>query len=578
MKHVEQWVANRKGLKLPIILDDAETENKNLEELNNTNSTINYEEGLDGIIDLTKTIDDEPVSPLGLLANKLDAFCNNEFCDRLKDKTSCVSKIDVEEQGNCATSWIFASKYHLETAICMKGHDNFNTSALYVANCSKKDPKDKCLSGSNPLEFLDILQANNYLPTESNYPYNYKHVGDSCPETNQTWVNLFDKLKLENSNDGNNSIIKGYTSYESKDYKSNMNEFVGIIKNKIKKLGSVIAYAKFNDFMGYDFNGNKVHKLCGSGTPDMIVNIIGYGKYINENNEVKSYWIVRNSWGKHWADEGNFKVDIETPENCEHNFIHTALVFDFDLPPAQKNNNDASIYNYYLKNSPNFYKNLYYNHVSKTNAETAIFGQDETVQLSNAAGGGSNQVATTINTVTSQLASGATTQINQPSTTTQGQAPQSQTCPSSAVTPSQTPSGSSSGSGPTPSGGNNTSHQNNPGQSGASVQPNPSTTVETPENGGGSTERQTNSTQNTEIFHVLKVIRKKKVQTSLIKYNTYDEVEEHSCSRAMSTDSSKKEKCVTFCSNNWDSCSFNLYPGYCLNKLKGDNECNFCAV
>nr|BAR42556.1 putative papain-like cysteine prorease [Plasmodium chabaudi chabaudi] len=562
MKDVEQWVVNRKGLKLPVALDDAEKK---------TDNAIKFEEGPDGIVDLTKTVDGNPITTTAVLANKLDAFCNNEFCDRLNDKTSCISNINVEEQGNCATSWVFASKLHLESSICMKGYDHTSASALYVANCSKKDSKDKCLAGSNPLEFIDILQTNNYLPTESNYPYNYKNVGDACPETNESWVNLFDKVKLEDSNKDNKSIIKGYKSYESKNYKTNMNEFVDIVKNNIKKLGSVIAYVKFNDSMGYDFNGSKVHKLCGSATPDMAVNIIGYGKYINENNEVKSYWLVRNSWGKHWADEGNFKVDIETPEDCEDNFIHTALVFDLDLPVVAKNTNEAPIYNYYLKTSPSFYKNLYYNHVNKTHGEVsddaAIYGQAEQVQ-DNAAGTGGN---TQGQTKTGESGTGAT--VKETPGTAGASGPTSPVTPGPDGQTNKVAGGSAGQSPPAPA---NTQDLSNPASGVTAEQSTP--TPANPTEQADEAAAETDATQNTEVFHVLKVVRNKKVQTSLLKYGTYTEMGQHSCARAMSTDPTKKEECVAFCNNNWDDCYFDLYPGYCLNKLKGDNVCNFCAV
>nr|BAR42546.1 putative papain-like cysteine prorease [Plasmodium chabaudi chabaudi] len=588
MKDVEQWVVNRKGLKLPVALDDAEKK---------TDNAIKFEEGPDGIVDLTKTVDGNPITTTAVLANKLDAFCNNEFCDRLNDKTSCISNINVEEQGNCATSWVFASKLHLESSICMKGYDHTSASALYVANCSKKDSKDKCLAGSNPLEFIDILQTNNYLPTESNYPYNYKNVGDACPETNESWVNLFDKVKLEDSNKDNKSIIKGYKSYESKNYKTNMNEFVDIVKNNIKKLGSVIAYVKFNDSMGYDFNGSKVHKLCGSATPDMAVNIIGYGKYINENNEVKSYWLVRNSWGKHWADEGNFKVDIETPEDCEDNFIHTALVFDLDLPVVAKNTNEAPIYNYYLKTSPSFYKNLYYNHVNKTHGEVsddaAIYGQAEPEAPGKNNQSGSTTDTTKVTTANSESGSDAGGKTTQ---TTEG--PTEQQVTDSTSTQKQGSSATPGVSGPTSPGtaGKDGETNNVAGGSAGQSPPAPVTTqspsnpasgvtgeqsTPTPGNNGEQADEaaaETDATQNTEVFHVLKVVRNKKVQTSLLKYGTYTEMGQHSCARAMSTDPTKKEECVAFCNNNWDDCYFDLYPGYCLNKLKGDNVCNFCAV
>ncbi|ETB57085.1 hypothetical protein, variant 1 [Plasmodium yoelii 17X] len=385
LKDVNQWGEKKKGLVLP------ELSSNNFDNLNDKNddTTINSkldekleEEGFDGVIDLPLPHENEFE---GYTTIEDFQYCNNEYCDRLKDNNSCISKIDVEEQGNCATSWLFASKFHLDTIGCMKGHENFSASALYVANCSKKDSKDKCLTGSNPLEFLNIIDENKFLPTTSNLPYSYKKVGEECPKTMDNWTNLWKDVKLLKHENNDKSLnANGYISYQSKDFKDNFSEYINLIKQEIQNKGSIIAYINSKDIISYDFNGSKIHKLCGSDTPDMAVNIIGYGKYINENNQVKSYWLVRNSWGKHWADEGNFKVDIETPENCEHNFIHTFATFNIYIPFVKKNiPSESEINLYYSKNSPDFYNNLYFKNLDAvdTNKDSIIEGQNEPAKV-----------------------------------------------------------------------------------------------------------------------------------------------------------------------------------------------------
>ncbi|EAA22428.1 SERA-3, partial [Plasmodium yoelii yoelii] len=385
LKDVNQWGEKKKGLVLP------ELSSNNFDNLNDKNddTTINSkldekleEEGFDGVIDLPLPHENEFE---GYTTIADFQYCNNEYCDRLKDNNSCISKIDVEEQGNCATSWLFASKFHLDTIGCMKGHENFSASALYVANCSKKDSKDKCLTGSNPLEFLNIIDENKFLPTTSNLPYSYKKVGEECPKAMDNWTNLWKDVKLLKHENNDKSLnANGYISYQSKDFKDNFSEYINLIKQEIQNKGSIIAYINSKDIISYDFNGSKIHKLCGSDTPDMAVNIIGYGKYINENNQVKSYWLVRNSWGKHWADEGNFKVDIETPENCEHNFIHTFATFNIYIPFVKKNiPSESEINLYYSKNSPDFYNNLYFKNLdaTDTNKDSIIEGQNEPAKV-----------------------------------------------------------------------------------------------------------------------------------------------------------------------------------------------------
>ncbi|MBZ2160264.1 hypothetical protein K1I93_09435, partial [Streptococcus australis] len=152
-----------------------------------------FEKDMNGVIDLSLFDNEKKLKSPYFRRNK---YCNNEYCDRWKDKTGCISKIEVEEQGNCGLCWIFASKLHFETIRCMRGYGHFRSSALYVANCSKRKPIDRCEEGSNPLEFLRILDEKKFLPLESNYPYSYTSAGNSCPKLPNSWTNLWGDTKL----------------------------------------------------------------------------------------------------------------------------------------------------------------------------------------------------------------------------------------------------------------------------------------------------------------------------------------------------------------------------------------------
>ncbi|GAW79535.1 serine-repeat antigen 4b [Plasmodium gonderi] len=398
MQNVNEWITNRTGLVLPELTDNL-LESTSDSYFNQKGETQNHEKvhdnmyhtGNDGIIDLTH---------LGKANENATHFadvmyCNEEYCDRWKNKNDCLAKIEVEEQGNCATSWLFASKLHLETIKCMKGYIHVPSSALYVANCSDKEGDEKCHAASNPLEFLNIIDSKQFLPSVYDMPYSYKLVGDVCPKPKCHWTNLWNNIKLLNHENVPNSVgTKGYTAYQSEHFKNNMDEFIKIVKSEIKKKGSVIAYVKVDEMMGYDMNGKAVHGICGGEVPDLTVNIIGYGNYISSEGLKKSYWILRNSWGKYWGDEGNFKVDMHTPDHCQHNFIHTAAVFNLDIPLMKSNTEkESKIHNYYLKRSPEFYHNLYYKNFDgkmdiEVNGESdmeknpTIFGQSRDNEVS----------------------------------------------------------------------------------------------------------------------------------------------------------------------------------------------------
>nr|BAR42545.1 putative papain-like cysteine prorease [Plasmodium chabaudi chabaudi] len=637
LKDVNQWGEKKTGLVLPeLSSNNVDNSNENDDTKTDLESDEKLkDEGFDGVIDLPLPHENEFA---GYTTIEDFQYCNNEYCDRLKDKNSCISKLNVEEQGNCATSWLFASKLHLDTIGCMKGHENFSASALYVANCSKTDSKDKCLTGSNPLEFLNIIDENKFLPTTSNLPYSYKKVGEECPQTMENWTNLWKDVKLLKSENNDKSLnANGYISYQSEHFKENFNEYVNLIKQEIQNKGSVIAYVNSKDINSYDFNGSKVHKLCGSATPDLAVNIIGYGNYANENNEVKSYWLVRNSWGKHWADEGNFKVDIETPENCEHNFIHTFATFNIYVPFVKKNTQTESEINlYYSKNSPDFYNNLYLKNLDadNTNEDSLIQGQEEPAEEPTS--GDTEQSTKDVDPKSSQKAE---TQEGSESETAKETKAKGE-AGSTTLSPGPEVKGQD-GEGKTdqqktPEGAKDTKVTENVAGSeekkeGATEDASSKTKEELPPTKPEGQENinseqqavnqkvgqqqdaqlQTNQLQadqpqsgqpqvvqpqapgqpasgakarlpagpKLEFMHVLKQIKNGKVKMNLVKYgNELNLIDERACSRVYAVNPEKKSECEEFCVNKWNECKDSEVPGYCLADLYNSNNCYFCFV
>ncbi|SBT75711.1 serine-repeat antigen, putative [Plasmodium ovale] len=541
MKNADEWVTRKMGLILP------QLPKNNMEYTNGTYYSEDKErETHEGNYD--DTVDLETVANSDMASSHFveKMFCNEEYCDRWKDKNGCFSKIGAPDQGNCATSWIFASKMHLETIKCMKGYDHVASSALYVANCSEKDAKEKCTVGSNPLEFLHIVDGKQFLPAEANLQYSYAKVSDDCPKPKSNWVNLWTGIKLLDYVPTPNSVgTKGYTAYESAKFKGNMDSFIKKVKSEIKNKGSVIAYVRAENALSYDMNGGKIHKLCGSETPDHAVNIVGYGNYVSSDGKKKSYWTVRNSWGENWGDNGNFKVDMDTPTECKNNFIHTAAVFNLDLPIVEKPvKAEAELYNYYLKSSPDLYSNLYYSIYSKVAAENGTaYGHadgNETVGVGSVAGGESYVEAGN----TASYVAGR-----------EGGVPGQKSSSSSSAATAAT-------------------GEEKAGLSGSAVG---KKTEETPMQPVGEPDSPTSD--NVEVLHMLKNVKNNKVKISLVTYETSKAITaDHVCSRAYSEDPDKLEECAQFCESNWNDCANKISPGYCLTLKRKTNDCFFCYV
>ncbi|SBS98788.1 serine-repeat antigen, partial [Plasmodium ovale curtisi] len=372
------------------------------------------------------------------------------------------------------------------------------------------------------------------------------------PKSN--WVNLWTGIKLLDYVPTPNSVgTKGYTAYESEKFKGNMDSFIKKVKSEIKNKGSVIAYVRAENALSYDTNGGKIHKLCGSENPDHAVNIVGYGNYISADGKKKSYWIVRNSWGENWGDNGNFKVDMDTPAECKHNFVHTAAVFNLDLPIVEKPvKAEAELYNYYLKSSPDFYSNLYYKNYSK--AKNGVVNNGSvSAQSDSVYGQATEQTQASPTSEAAQvlelggargvLGGDTSTELNQ-----------GESSGGKSLELSKDASGA-------PSGGALTGETSTGGASVA-------------QDGAGTSEKEESASdpKKVEVVHILKYIKNNKIQSSLIKYDYEYGLGDHACSRSHAIDPEKQDECISFCNDKWDDCKRTISPGYCLTKLKGTNE------
>lgn len=77
---------------------------------------------------------------------------------------------------------------------------------------------------------------------------------------------------------------------------------VEMIKSEIHARGPVSASVNADPLQ--DFMGGEIFDDESAGkSPDHVVSIVGWGK-----EDDKEFWIVRNSWGTYWGEEGFFRV------------------------------------------------------------------------------------------------------------------------------------------------------------------------------------------------------------------------------------------------------------------------------
>ncbi|KAI4840462.1 serine-repeat antigen [Plasmodium brasilianum] len=265
--------------------------------------------------------------------------CTMQFCNRFADSNECESKIRVLNQGTCGNCWAFASSTTISAFRCRKGLGFAEPSAKYVTLCKNKHINTDdgyvsghyndniCREGGHLSYYLETLDNTKMLPTSHNVPYNEPIKGADCPDSKPSWSNMWDEV---NSVDRifNGYIFSGYFKLSFGEYVRNgmTKDLIKIIKEYIIEQGALFVSMKVNGKLSFDHDGEKVMMNCEyEESPDHALVLIGYGDYIKPSGEESSYWLIRNSWGSHWGDKGNFKIDMYGPSNCNGQVLCNAF-------------------------------------------------------------------------------------------------------------------------------------------------------------------------------------------------------------------------------------------------------------
>ena len=132
------------------------------------------------------------------------------------------------------------------------------------------------------------------IVTETEYPYK------------TSWIN---KCRHNFLNTTQKVFVRGYESLPQNDYNAIMNHiaYVGPL--------SVTITVKWSDMKAY---GGGIYKECSydENIPlNHAVQLVGYGT----DEEHGDYWLLRNSWGTSFGDQGYFKFAREKEVHCGEN-------------------------------------------------------------------------------------------------------------------------------------------------------------------------------------------------------------------------------------------------------------------
>lgn len=198
------------------------------------------------------------------------------------------SVTEVQSQGSCHSSYTFATTGVLEAQYQRRTGKLIKFSEHYLLDCSGGVYNNSGCHGGSVSESLKFVSDNNGIDTEQSYPYQSSDNNSTC-QLNAVQTNFIIKSI--------NRITPGQE---------------WLLQTAIATIGPVTVHfdASLESFQFYS-SGIYYDFACKKTNGNHYGLAIGYG---TENK--RGYYIVKNSFGKSWGENGFIRMARFLSNNC----------------------------------------------------------------------------------------------------------------------------------------------------------------------------------------------------------------------------------------------------------------------
>lgn len=187
---------------------------------------------------------------------------------------------EVKNQGACGSCWAFSAIGNIEGQWFLSRNKLLSLSEQELVDCDTGD--NGCKGGYMGQALKAVIEMGG-VESESDYPY--KGVDETC---------VFNKTLR----------------------KARVQSFVGLPQNETELAYWLMKYGPISiginaNAMQFYFGGisHPWNFLCSPSGIDHGVLLVGFG--VDKRSfrpKPKPYWIVKNSWGKYWGEQGYYRV------------------------------------------------------------------------------------------------------------------------------------------------------------------------------------------------------------------------------------------------------------------------------